>query len=154
MTEISLSPIKPPEAELFAANLAAMTPWRELGYRAETLHHYLLGVQEGFQSLGLHVDGTPAGVITLRSPWLRGTLLELIAVLPRFHQQGLGAWLMQWLVAHARAKNQRNLWTLVSAFNEPALCFYQSQGFIRIGQLDHLIVEGQHELLLRYMIKN
>ena len=154
MNQINLSPMEPPEADLLAVNLVDMTPWRELGYRAETLRNYLLGAQEGFQCLSLHLDATPAGVITLRSPWLRGTLLELIAVLPRFHRQDLGAWLIQWLVAHARAKNQRNLWTLVSAFNEPAISFYQSRGFVRIGQLDDLIVEGQHELLLRYMIKN
>jgi len=76
-------------------------------------------------------------------------LLELIAVLPGFQEQGLGSWLMQWLTAQARARNQRNLWTLVSAFNASAIHFYQSQGFVQIGQLDNFIVEGQHELLLR-----
>ena len=154
MIQRNLSPIQPIEADLLTAELVGMTPWRQLGYQVGTLRNYLLGVQQDFECLYLHVDGIPAGVIALRSPWLRGTLLELIALLPGFQHQGLGTWLMQWLTAHAQAKNQRNLWTLVSAFNEPALCFYQSQGFVRIGQLDYLIVEGQHELLLRYSIKN
>ncbi|MBU0656313.1 MAG: GNAT family N-acetyltransferase [Gammaproteobacteria bacterium] len=149
----NLAPVLPEESEWIAGQLVGMTPWRELGYQADTLRNYLLGSQTGFQALCLHVEGSPAGIITLRSPWLRGTLLELLAVLPEFQQQGLGKWLMQWLQANARDKNQRNLWTLVSAFNTPAIRFYQSQGFTTIGQLDDFIVNGQHELLLRYIIE-
>lgn len=148
----TIAPILPVEADLFAIQLVGMTPWQELGYQADTLRHYLLGSQASFQALCLHVDGNPAGVITLRSPWLRGTLLELLAVLPAFQHQGLGRRLMQWLQAQAREKNQRNLWTLVSAFNAPAIRFYQAQGFTTIGQLDDFIQKGKHELLLRYTI--
>lgn len=152
MTQRSLSPIQPAEAGLLAAELIGMTPWRELGYQVDTLRNYLLAVQQDFECLCLHVDGIPAGVIALRSPWLRGTLLELLAVLPNFQQQGLGKWLIQHLVENAQGKKQRNLWTLTSAFNTAAICFYQSRGFICIGQLDDFIVEGQNELLLRYKI--
>ncbi len=152
MTQCSLSPIQITEAELLAAILIRMTPWRELGYQVDTLRNYLLGVQQDFECSCLHVNGIPAGVIALRSPWLRGTLLELLAVLPNFQQQGLGTWLIKWLIEHVQGKKQRNLWTLTSAFNTSAICFYQSQGFIHIGQLDDFIVEGQHELLLRYKI--
>ena len=49
---------------------------------------------------------------------------------------------MQCLVENVQRKKQRNLWTLTSAFNTAAICFYQSQGFIHIGQLDDFIVEG------------
>ena len=149
----SLVPIRLEEADLLAGQLVGMTPWRELGYQADTLRNYLLGAQTGFRALCLYVDDAPAGTITLRSPWLRGTLLELLAILPEFQQQGLGAWLMQWLKTHVQDNNQRNLWTLVSAFNTPAIRFYQSQGFTTIGQLDDFIVNGQHELLLRYIIE-
>jgi ribosomal protein S18 acetylase RimI-like enzyme len=153
MTSLCLAPILPTEADLFAGQLVGMTPWRELDYQADTLRHYLLGTQTGFRALCLYVDDAPAGTITLRSPWLRGTLLELLAILPEFQQQGLGAWLMQWLKTHAQDNNQRNLWTLVSAFNTPAIRFYQSHGFTHIGQLDNFIVEGQHEQLLRCIIE-
>lgn len=152
MSQSSLSPVQSAEADLFAKQLVGMTPWQELGYQTDTLRHYLLGSQADFRALCLHVDGNPAGVITLRSPWLRGTLLELLAVLPEFQHQGWGKGLMQWLQAQAREKNQRNLWTLVSAFNKPAIRFYQAQGFATIGQLDDFIQESKHELLLRYII--
>lgn len=152
MSHLDLSPIQVSEVDSLAVELVSMTPWRELGYRSETLERYLQGTQEGFQCLCLHVDGSRAGVIALRSPWLRGTLLELLAVLPDFQHQGLGKWLMQWLLTEAKSRNQRNLWTLVSAFNVPALHFYQSQGFVSIGQLNDFIVTGQHEMLLRRVI--
>lgn len=152
MNSPNLAPIMPEEAGRIAKKLVDMTPWRELGYQASTLQNYLRNTHADFQALCLHVDGKPAGVIALRSPWLRGTLLELLAVLPEFQQQGWGRWLMEWLQAYARDKGQHNLWTLVSAFNTPATRFYHSQGFISIGQLDDFIQESKHELLLRYMI--
>jgi ribosomal protein S18 acetylase RimI-like enzyme len=154
MNQLCVAPIQAAEADLLAAQLAGMTPWLELGYHSDTLRNYLLGAtQNSFQCLCLHVRGLPAGVITLRSPWLRGTLLELLAVLPGFQQQGLGKWLLQWLKTYAQNKNQRNVWTLVSAFNAPAIRFYQSQDFAQVGQLDDFILEGQHELLLRYILE-
>lgn len=152
MNQPSLSPILPSEAKLLAEQLVNMAPWLELGYQTNTLRHYLLATPAGFQGWGLHIDGVLAGVITTRSPWLRGTLLELLAILPNFQKQGWGAWLMQWLMTHAQSNSQRNLWTLVSAFNKPAIDFYHAQGFTTIGQLDNFIVEGQHELLLRLAI--
>ena len=153
MTQPSLVPIQSDEVDRFATQLVSMTPWLELGYQADTLRNYLLGTQAGFQVWSLQVHGVPAGVIALRSPWLRGTLLELLAVLPEFQHQGLGKWLMQWLKTHAQEKQQRNLWTLASAFNTPAIHFYQLHGFTTIGQLDDFLQNGQHELLLRYIIK-
>ncbi|MDG4595431.1 MAG: hypothetical protein P9F75_07020 [Candidatus Contendobacter sp.] len=109
MIQRSLSPIQPMEANLLTAELIGMIPWRQLGYQVGTLRNYLLGVQQDFECLCLHVDGIPAEVIALRSPWLRGTLLELLAVLPNFQQQSLGTWLIQRLVENIQRKKQRNL---------------------------------------------
>ena len=40
-------------------------------------------------------------------------------------------------------------WTLVSSFNHKAQQFYEKMGFIKVGQLDDLIIEGYSEFLLR-----
>lgn len=144
-----LIPINGITAEAISQQLVAMTPWYELGYQAKTLERYFLSQAEGFTSLVLTINQQPAGIITLRSPWLRGTLLELIAILPVFQHQGLGLWLMNWLHEYAQQRQQRNIWTLASAFNQKALQFYQTQGFKIVGQLDDFIIQGQNELLLR-----
>lgn len=149
MPHAQLLPLQETQAIWLAQQLVTMTPWQDLAYQAPTLQRYLLSSQSDFESLCLWVDKQPAGVICLRSPWLRGTLLELLAILPDFQQQGWGRWLMQWLRESAKSRQQHNLWTLTSAFNTPAIQFYTAQGFTPIGQLDDFIVEGQHELLLR-----
>lgn len=147
-----LVPINNVTAQAISQQLIYMTPWQELGYQAQTLERYFLSQAEGFTSLVLTINQQSAGIITLRSSWLRGTLLELIAILPAFQRQGLGVWLINWLYDYAQQRQQRNLWTLASAFNTKALQFYQTQGFTIVGQLDDFIIQGQDELLLRRIL--
>ncbi len=55
-----------------------------------------------------------------------------------------------WRTLKYSAQNLSNyLWTLVSSFNHKAQQFYKKMGFIKVGQLDDLIVEDYSEFLLR-----
>lgn len=137
-------------AARFGGELAQIDPWLRLGYSAVTLTRYLARAQEGRTVWAVVVaDEIPAACLVVRPDWLRGPLLEMLAILPPFQGQGLGRELILWLAAEAESRRQANLWTISSTFNQPALAFYQAQGFKSAGTLDDLIVQGEQELLLR-----
>lgn len=97
-------------------------------------------------------DGAPAACLAVRANWLRGPLLETLAVMPERQGKGLGGELVQWLSDETQRLNQSNLWTLVSAFNESAQAFYRRHGFATVGELPGFIREEETEILLRLRI--
>ncbi|MDH5178487.1 MAG: GNAT family N-acetyltransferase [Gammaproteobacteria bacterium] len=153
MNDLQIKPVRADIAAVFAETLPTLTPWRELGYQADTLQRYLAQTQDGFQALCLHAGDKPLAVMTIRTPWLRGTLMELLAVLPEHQGHGYGKWLIDWVKNSSIEQNRHNVWTLVSAFNHRAIAFYHAQGFVEVGTLDNLIAEGQDEIFLRAVIK-
>jgi diamine N-acetyltransferase len=147
--EFRLVPPTPALAEELASELARMDPWLRLGYSAQTLARYLAAREPGRHSFALMEEDDLLGCFSLRNPWLRGPLLELLAILPRAQNRGLGGRLLLWLGEWASSRAHPNLWTLTSDFNESARRFYRKHGFVETAEIPGLIRPGESELLLR-----
>jgi GNAT superfamily N-acetyltransferase len=145
-----LQPMRPQWASGLADELSAMQPWLKLGYSAAVLQRYLAASHHGRQALAVvQTDQAPVACLTLRPDWLRGPMLELLAVLPGCQGEGLGRALIQWLAEETVELGQSSLWTIASGFNHPAREFYRRQGFEEAGILADLISPGEAEILLR-----
>jgi ribosomal protein S18 acetylase RimI-like enzyme len=90
-----------------------------------------------------------AGVISLRSPWLKGPYLELLAIFPMFQGRGIGTKLLHWMEQEAVHNGARNLWVCASTFNTAALRFYERYGFAQVAALPGLVDDNSDEILLR-----
>ena len=91
----------------------------------------------------------PAGAVSIRSPFLKGPYLELLAILPAFQNQGIGGDIVAWFEQEGVRAGARNLWVCASSFNTQALRFYQRHGFHRAATLPGLVFDGYDEILLR-----
>jgi GNAT superfamily N-acetyltransferase len=125
-----------------------MDPWRTLGYQSGGLLRYLTRPDPGLARVAAFVDGSLAGILCVRYPWLAGPNLELLAILRGFQGLGIGAELMGWMVERSRPFGS-NLWTTVSSFNAGARRFYARHGFEPVADLPDLVKPGFSELLLR-----
>lgn len=148
-TDCRLCPMQAEWAALFGEALAGIDPWLRLGYSSTALARYLSADGPERHALVLLQGEVPAACLTLRPNWLRGPLLELLAVLPGFQGNGLGKALILWLAERARQQGQNNLWTISSEFNQSARAFYRRQRFAEAGVLPGLIKPGETEILLR-----
>jgi GNAT superfamily N-acetyltransferase len=146
----ALGPMTEVAAASLAGRMATMDPWRRLDYEAAALRRYLATDSPALGRHEITVEGESAGVVAVRSPWLRGPYLELLAVLPEHQGRGIGAAVLRW--AEADAAPARNLWVMVSAFNDGARRFYARHGFAEIGAVPGLVREGFDEILLRKML--
>lgn len=146
---IALAALEPTDCLPLAEAIAAMPPWSVMHYPAEALARFLAGVDGGARRFRVELNGQQAGVISVRSPWLKGPYLELLALLPSFQGQGIGSSLIAWLEAEAARQEARNLWVCASSFNEKALRFYRRHGFQHAAVLPGLVADGYEEILLR-----
>lgn len=142
---MSLRPMFAGDIEVLAPALAALDPWRTLGFSAAGLAGYLGRDDGALTRMVAERDGAAVAVVVLRRPWLRGPYIELLAVLPTAQGGGLGRQLVEW----AAAQGGGNLWACVSAFNAAARAFYARSGFAEVAELPDLVVAGQQEILLR-----
>lgn len=136
------------EALAISAMLAAMDPWRTLGYSADQIARYMVRDDPGLFRYLVRVGDEPAGVIGVRYPWLRGATIEVIGVAATHQHAGLGSALVDWLVVHTRSEAE-NLWAVVSSFNSAARRFYAARGFVEVATLPDLICTGYAEILVR-----
>jgi GNAT superfamily N-acetyltransferase len=144
-----LLPMNPDWASSFGDRLARIDPWLKLEYSPQALYCYFSATVEGRHALAVLDGEVPAACLTVRPNWLRGPLLEVLAVLPEFQGCGLGRAIVAWLIGETRRERGSNLWTVSSEFNRPALEFYRLQGFEVAGTLSDLIRTGENEMLLR-----
>lgn len=144
-----LLPLEPSSCESLAAGIASMEPWSVMNYPAETLAAFLLKPGEGASRYVVSVDDQEAGVVSVRHPWLKGPYLELLALLPRAQDQGIGSSIMAWFESAALQHRARNLWVCASSFNARGLRFYERHGFTRAATLPGLVTDGYDEILLR-----
>lgn len=145
---VALPALDPESAESLGLELAAMDPWKTLGSSAEAL---ACGLRTPHPELTRYLAlgrEKMLGLAAVRCPWLRGAYVELFVVLPPAQGQGLGKALMDHVEGIYRERTA-NLWLLVSAFNDRARRFYASRGFVPVGTLDDLVIEGQDEILMR-----
>ena len=136
------------EAGLIGARLAAMDPWKRLGYGAEALGRYLDAVDPSLKRFAVQFEQEIVAVVCIRFPWLRGPYLELLAVFPGNQGQGVGQAILAWSEEQARP-SAKNLWTMTSEFNHRARRFYQAAGFVEIAPVADLVADGCNEILLR-----
>lgn len=128
--------------------LAGSDPWKKLGYGAadwERLFESSSREREGFV---IEADGAVAGLALLRSRFILGEYLELLAIAPQTQGKGFGGFLLAHLeeLVFARGKN---LFVCVSDFNSGARRFYQRHGYQEIGPIPNLLIQGSAEILMR-----
>jgi GNAT superfamily N-acetyltransferase len=136
------------DAEFLAKHFVQSQPWQTLGISATGLKNYLLKQDSHLYRYAVHVDNSLAGVICIRTPWLRGDYIELLGLVESYRGRGIGTELLQWAESKA-SPHSNNLWLLTSSFNHPALKFYQRHGFKQIGIIEGLVHHDHDELLLR-----
>lgn len=145
---ITLCPITAEDAEFLGQGLAAIDPWRRANYSASALTSYLTRHDAAANRFAILNDGTLAGVVSVREPWLRGPYLEFLGLLPSAQGRGIGSAVMRWFESEAPA-SASSLWVLCSDFNTGALAFYDRHGYRQVAPLDGLIGEDFNEILLR-----
>lgn len=143
-----LVPLEFCNCEDIAKVIAAMEPWRSLGYNVDVLARYMKRPDPALNRFGVLVAGEMAGAFCVRFPWLLGPFLELMAVFERFQGRGVGREIMKWVEAQA-VGTSRNLWTSASSFNTRARSFYGRLGFTEVAVLPDLVKNGYEEILLR-----
>jgi GNAT superfamily N-acetyltransferase len=141
--------LEPAGARRLAEAIVAIPPWSVMAYPAEALARFLSAADDGASRFRLEVDGVEAGAVSIRFPWLKGPYLELLALLPPFQRQGIGAGLLTWFETEASAHGARNAWVCASSFNDGALRFYERHGFRAEAMLRGLVADGYDEVLLR-----
>ena len=137
------------DAKVLSVELAKLEPWNTLGLTPKEF-------EEGFQSqttstntYAVIFEEKPVGIISVRYPWLLGPYLGFLGIIPEAQGKGLGKVLMTWLEETAKHHLARNVFICVSDFNHDAQAFYKSCGYIKVTELDGLIVDEYSEFLLR-----
>jgi GNAT superfamily N-acetyltransferase len=144
-----LEPLAPASCQALAASIVAIEPWSVMGYPAEKLASFLATPESAVRRYRVSLGASDAGVVSVRSPWLKGPYLELLALLPPAQNRGIGSRIVDWFEATAIEQEARNLWVCASSFNARALRFYARHGFAPVATLPGLVADGYDEILLR-----
>jgi ribosomal protein S18 acetylase RimI-like enzyme len=147
-----LRPLTEEEAARLGTRCAAIDPYRRFGQSAEALTGYLTRPDHSLFRFGVEIDADLIGIVAVRSPWLRGPFLEMLAVLPEAQGKGIGRQAVDWVATEA-SRIAANLWTTVSDFNGSARGFYRRLGFSEMSELPGLIADGTTEILLRRRLR-
>jgi diamine N-acetyltransferase len=141
--------LDPHAAARVAASIVAIPPWSVMSYPADALARFLAASDGGASRYLVEIGGEEAGAVSVRFPWLKGPYLELLALLPGFQGQGIGASILAWFEQEGLRLGARNLWVCASSFNTRALRFYGRHGFKPAATLPGLVADGYDEILLR-----
>lgn len=150
-----LTAIEPALCGALGAQIAAMPPWSVMDYPADALARFLATRDDGASRYLVEIAGQPSGAVSVRSPWLKGPYLELLALLPHAQGCGIGGRILAWFEAEGIGGGARNLWVCASSFNARAIDFYERHGFRQAATLPSLVAAGYEEILLRkYPLQN
>jgi diamine N-acetyltransferase len=144
----TLRSLQPSEAAPTGLRLAAMDPWKRLGYSAAAIGRFLTNPDPALKRFTVQDAKETIGVVCIRFPWLRGPYLELLAIFPEDQGRGTGQAILAWIEEQARLTSN-NIWALTSEFNLKARAFYQAAGFVEIAPIPGLVASGFSEILLR-----
>jgi len=136
------------QAQEIALMLSNSEPWIRLSFSAASLANYLTREDPSLRRYAISDRDNLMGVICVRYPWLRGPYIELLGLFPNCRGKGVGKQVLSWAETEAR-RESKNLWVLTSSFNQPAISFYQRQGFYLIGTIQGLVTPEYDEILLR-----
>ena len=146
---LELKPMTPEAAACLAPEIAGIGPWAHYNFAVTDLQASMLITDDGAIRYQLVCDGAAAGVVIIRSPWLAGPYLQLLAVLPMLQGSGAGSAILKWYETTAMTARMRNVWLCVSGFNVDAQRFYERYGYSVAGRLPDLMRDGDDELLMR-----
>lgn len=148
---VSLARMTDEAAKILGTSLAAIDPWARAKRTPEHFTTFFAAKDDaGARRYQILADGRLAGAIVVRSPWLSGSYLQLLGMLPGSEGQGVGSVTLDWLVAQAQEHGKfRNVWLCVSSFNTEAQRLYRAHGFEKAALLDDLAIVGIDELLMR-----
>ncbi|WP_319585353.1 GNAT family N-acetyltransferase [uncultured Desulfobulbus sp.] len=149
---LTLRSLQLSEAGLISTTLAAMDPWKRLGFSASALHCYLIGPDPALNRFTVQDSQETVGVVCMRSPWLRGPYLELLAVFPTAQGRKIGQTILYWIEKQALLTSN-NIWAVTSEFNTRARRFYRAANFVEIAPLKNLVANGYNEILLRKVLE-
>jgi diamine N-acetyltransferase len=147
----SFRPLDPATAKAMGFALASMDPWQTLGIRAASLSRLLLESDDHLHRRAICSAGTPVGVVAVRTPWLYGPYVALLAVLPEWQGMGIGSAALRRIEQETKPR-PKNIWVCVSSFNADAKRFYERNAFEPAGTLPALLRPGFTELLMRKRI--
>lgn len=158
-SQFSITPIELGRARLvaldprgvhgLAAAIVDMPPWSVMNYSADLMARFLSTADGCVSRYAVEIGGEQLGAVSVRSPWLKGPYLELLALLPVAQGQGIGSAILTWFEQEAIGHGSRNLWVCASSFNMRALRFYERHGFEHAAALPGLVADGYEEILMR-----
>ena len=121
--DLIMEPLRQRDAEYLANSVAAIEPWRTLHRGAADLLVYLTEVDPHSHRWVALRNRQHVGIVGIRSPWLYGPYIALLAVLPGNQRQGIGSGILGWIEAEVR-RTAKNIWVCASSFNsqrEPSM---------------------------------
>jgi ribosomal protein S18 acetylase RimI-like enzyme len=128
-----------------AAWIAAIDPWRALGYQQRTLARWL---SRSARARQVQVLDDGQAIIVVQPDVLLGSFIALLAVRPERAGQGLGRALVEH-VARQTFKKKRWLYVSSDLANKDAAKFYRRIGFEKIARIPDLVRAGHTEVLWR-----
>lgn len=147
--QLSLAPMTVAAAAVLGPAVAAIGPWAHYGFPATRLTEQLAKTSDGAVRYQVLADGGVVGAVLIRSPWLAGPYLQMLALLPAIQGQGGGAAILDWYEHTARVGEVRSVWLCVTGANTDAQRFYKRHGYALAGTLPDLMRDGDDELLMR-----
>jgi ribosomal protein S18 acetylase RimI-like enzyme len=132
--------------------IAALEPWRSLGYQAPRLGTWLarMAGQNAVRvaTMGRGAKTEVCGIVVVQPNVLLGDFIALLAVRPEHAGRGVGRALVEDVAART-FRRRRWLFTSSDAGNRVAARFYRRLGFVRVGRLPGLVQAGRTEVLWR-----
>jgi ribosomal protein S18 acetylase RimI-like enzyme len=139
---------KPSLAKAQAAWIAAIEPWRSLGYTSAGLGRYLARMARAGQVLVSVENKVVLGISVWQPDFLLGQFIALLAVRPETAGKGIGRALVARLEA-ATFRKRRWLYVSSDSDNLAAAKFYRKLGFVRLARIPDMVRDGRIELLWR-----
>lgn len=115
LSRARLVPLDPACCPSLAQAIVAIPPWSMMPYPADAMARFLAASADGAYRYLVEGGGKPAGAVSIRHPWLKGPYLELLALLPPWQSQGIGAEILAWFEQEGLRADARNLWVCASS---------------------------------------
>jgi ribosomal protein S18 acetylase RimI-like enzyme len=139
----------PSEARRQADWIAAIDPWRGMGYRPAALGRWLVRSARR-ELVFVAATGTELqGILVLQPEVLLGRFIALLAVVPAGAGRGVGRALVADAARRTSRAGARWLYSSSDAGNRAAAAFYRRLGFTRVGRLPDMVRPDRIEILWR-----
>ena len=137
ITKEELSKVQGIAHQTWPSTFGAILSSKQIAYMLNWMYDLSLlesQVEKGHTFLIAEEQGTAIGFAGFELFYKEGTKAKLhkLYLLPRSHGKGTGKALLQEVASRARAVGQQSLTLNVNQFNQKAIDFYTSQGFVEI----------------------